>query len=71
MAIRLNEDKEMVQNGKYIENGVEKTKYKKRITFSYPFLYYFVIKSNTPLINVSGCTGQPGIYKSIGYLSIK
>lgn len=25
----FNEDKEMVQNGKYIENGVEKTKYKK------------------------------------------
>ena len=31
--------------------------------------YFFVIKSNTPLIKVKGWTGQPGIYKSIGYFS--
>ena len=33
------------------------------------YVDYLVIKSNTPLINVSGCTGHPGIYKSIGYFS--
>ena len=27
------------------------------------------MKFSTPLIKVNGCTGQPGIYKSIGYFS--
>lgn len=31
--------------------------------------YFFEIKSRTPLINVRGWIGHPGIYKSIGYFS--
>ena len=39
------------------------------IKFMIYFFYFFVMKSNTPLIKVKGWTGQPGIYKSTGYFS--